>query len=59
MPPPDSENETITLRGDADKLGNALTLVYERVSEHVVDLWNTLSKILNLLDNSLISVVEL
>ena len=31
MPPLDTDNETITLRGDADKLGNALTLVYEKV----------------------------
>ena len=31
MPPLDSDNETITLRGDSDKLGNALTLVYEKV----------------------------
>jgi len=31
MPPSLSNNETITLRGDADKLGNALTMVYEKV----------------------------
>lgn len=36
MPPlDDNENETITLRGDADKLGNALTLVYEKVITHL------------------------
>jgi len=32
MPPLDSDNETITLRGDADKLGNALTLCYEKAN---------------------------
>ena len=31
MPPLDSDNETITIRGDPDKLGNGLTMVYERV----------------------------
>lgn len=36
MPPLDeNENETITLRGDADKLGNALTLVYEKANSVV------------------------
>jgi len=32
MPPLDSENETITLRGDQDQLGRALTMVYDRAS---------------------------
>jgi len=32
MPLLDSDNETITLRGDGDKLGNALTLVYEKAN---------------------------
>lgn len=32
MPTLDSDNETITLRGDADKLGNALTQVYEKAN---------------------------
>lgn len=35
MPSLDSTNETITLRGDSDKLGNALTLVYERVNKFI------------------------
>jgi len=32
MPPLDSDNVTITLRGDPDKLGNALTQVYEKAN---------------------------
>jgi transcription antitermination factor NusA-like protein len=32
MPPLDSDNETITLRGDSEKLGIALTLVYEKAN---------------------------
>lgn len=32
MPPPLSTNGTITLRGDADKLGTALTMVYEKAN---------------------------
>lgn len=32
MPPLDSDNETITLRGDQDQLGKALTMVYDRAS---------------------------
>lgn len=32
MPPLDSDNETITLRGDSEKLGTALTLVYEKAN---------------------------
>jgi len=35
MPPLDTDNETITLRGDADKLGTALTLVYEKANSVV------------------------
>jgi len=35
MPPLDSDNETITLRGDGDKLGNALTLVYEKANSYI------------------------
>lgn len=35
MPPINSDNETITLRGEADKLGNGLTLVYERANSIV------------------------
>lgn len=35
MPSLDSDNETITLRGDPDKLGNALTMVYERANSIV------------------------
>lgn len=35
MPPIDSDNETITLRGDPDKLGNGLTLVYERANSMI------------------------
>jgi len=35
MPPGDSDNETITLRGDADKLGSALTMVYEKANSVV------------------------
>jgi transcription antitermination factor NusA-like protein len=35
MPPLESDNETITLRGDGDKLGNALTLVYEKANSIV------------------------
>merc|ERR1711872_146445 len=34
-PPLDTDNETITLRGDADKLGTALTLVYEKANSVV------------------------
>jgi KH domain len=32
VPPLDSGSETITLRGDSDKLGAALTMVYSKVS---------------------------
>ena len=32
MPPLESESETITLRGDQEQLGKALTLVYDKVS---------------------------
>jgi len=32
MPPLDTDNETITLRGDSEKLGTALTLVYEKAN---------------------------
>ncbi|XP_066928162.1 vigilin-like [Clytia hemisphaerica] len=32
MPPAGSDNVTITLRGDPDKLGNALTLLYEKAN---------------------------
>jgi len=32
MPPTNGNNETITLRGDPDKLGNALTLLYEKAN---------------------------
>merc|ERR1719462_545129 len=35
MPPLETDNETITLRGDADKLGTALTLVYEKANSVV------------------------
>lgn len=35
MPSLDSDNETITLRGDGDKLGNALTSVYEKANSIV------------------------
>lgn len=35
MPSLDSDNETITIRGDPDKLGNGLTLVYERANSIV------------------------
>lgn len=35
MPSLESDNETITLRGDGDKLGNALTLVYEKANSVV------------------------
>jgi len=31
VPLPDNPSETITLRGDPDKLGQALTLVYSKV----------------------------
>ena len=31
VPPLDSTSETITLRGEQDKLGTALTLVYSKV----------------------------
>ena len=31
VPPFDSDSETVTLRGEPDKLGNALSLVYEKV----------------------------
>lgn len=32
VPSPDSDSETITLRGDPDKLGMALTQVYEKAN---------------------------
>ena len=32
MPPLDSDAETITLRGEPDRLGTALTQVYERAN---------------------------
>ena len=32
IPPLDSPSETITLRGEQDKLGPALTMVYSKVS---------------------------
>ena len=32
VPSSDSDNETIILRGDGDKLGNALTMVYEKAN---------------------------
>lgn len=32
MPPPDSQSDTITLRGEQAKLGPALTLVYAKVN---------------------------
>jgi len=32
LPAPDSDSETITLRGDSDKLGGALSLVYEKAN---------------------------
>ena len=35
MPPLDSDLETITLRGEPDKLGRALTQVYEKASSVV------------------------
>lgn len=35
MPPLDSDLETITLRGEPDKLGQALTQVYEKASSVV------------------------
>lgn len=35
MPPLDSDSETITLRGEPDKLGTALTQVYEKASSVV------------------------
>lgn len=35
MPPLDSDLETITLRGEPDKLGGALTQVYEKASSVV------------------------
>lgn len=35
MPPLDSDSETITLRGEPDKLGRALTQVYEKASSVV------------------------
>lgn len=31
IPPSDSASETITLRGDSDKLGPALTMLYSKV----------------------------
>jgi len=31
IPPSDNVSETITLRGDSDKLGPALTMVYAKV----------------------------
>ena len=44
MPPSDSDKETITLRGPQDKLGSALTKVYEKANsvcsvEVVAPLW--------------------
>ena len=35
MPPLDSDLETITLRGEPDKLGGALTQVYEKANSVV------------------------
>lgn len=32
IPPADKQSDTITLRGDQDKLGPALTMVYSKVS---------------------------
>lgn len=32
MPPADKQSDTITLRGDQDKLGPALTMVYSKVN---------------------------
>ena len=32
MPPSTESNETITLRGESEKLGTALTLVYEKAN---------------------------
>ncbi|RXG56235.1 Vigilin [Armadillidium vulgare] len=37
MPPSDSPSETITLRGPQEKLGTALTLVYEKASSVVTE----------------------
>jgi len=37
VPPPDSSTGTITLRGPAEKLGMALTLVYEKANSQVTD----------------------
>ena len=34
MPPLESPSETITLRGEQDKLGPAITLVYSKVCKH-------------------------
>ena len=36
IPPSDNVSETITLRGDPDKLGPALTMVYAKVTTHVL-----------------------
>lgn len=35
VPPFDSDSETVTLRGEPDKLGNALSLVYEKANSIV------------------------
>jgi len=37
VPPPDAPTGTITLRGPAEKLGMALTMVYERANSQVTD----------------------
>lgn len=37
VPPLESPSETITLRGDQEKLGPALTLVYSKANSVVVD----------------------
>lgn len=37
MPPSDNPSETITLRGEQDKLGPALTLVYEKAHSEIDD----------------------
>lgn len=36
IPPPDSPSETITLRGEQDKLGPALTMVYSKANSVVI-----------------------
>ncbi len=35
MPSPDSNSETITLRGEQEKLGPALTVLYEKAHSEV------------------------